>query len=300
MCSVTAWLEPVSGEQTIWKKRIEPADEGLWEERLTVSVPGRFVILNQRGKKRLGVQVFPETPNEGEQLLKQYGGTIETLSEDVWSEAPPGPPSLVKIRDALVLTSGADGEGLVNMRKRFPGRHVLSVPAELAFGTGEHETTSTCLRMLVDEARRRSKLVHVPWRCLDLGTGTGVLAMAARALGASEAQGWENDRLALDVAERNCKRNGFDSRQVAFRNVDVLQWEPERGEWDVVMANMFSEVLIAIFPRIRRALKRNGTLVISGILREQEAETLEAAASEGLEMKDVKRVGKWVTACHHC
>ena len=77
---------------------------------------------------------------------------------------------------------------------------------------------------------------------------------------------------------------------------DALSWEPAASQWDVICANMFSEILIAIFPKIRRALKPNGTLIVSGILQEQAEETLGAAERAGLTVNSVKEVGKWVTA----
>lgn len=274
----------------VWKKFIDPADEALWELRLEMLAGERFAISTQAGRQRLKVEVFLEPDNDGASLVKEHGGAVETLADADWQKAPPK-PILVKVRDRLVITSTSEPKELEALRETYPGREILVIPAELAFGTGEHETTATCLRFLVNVAKKRED-----WHLLDLGTGTGILAIAAKLLGAARALGWENDPLAVPVAARNVSVHGLTAADVEIGSQDVLTWEPEEAAWDVVTANMFSEILIAIFPKIRRALKPDGTLIISGILREQEDETLAAARAAGFEFAEVKRVGKWVTA----
>lgn len=274
----------------VWKKFIDPADEALWELRLEALAGERFAISTQRGRQRLKVEVFLEPGDDGATLVTEHGGVVETLKDTDWQKAP-SKPILVKVRDRLVVTSTTEPKELAALRESYPGREVLVIPTELAFGTGEHETTATCLRFLVDLAKKRQG-----WHLLDLGTGTGILAIAAKLLGAERALGWENDPLAVPVAARNVDVHGLSAADVEIASQDVLTWEPKAAAWDVVTANMFSEILIAIFPKIRRALKPEGTLIISGILREQEAETLSAAKDAGFDIVEVKRVGKWVTA----
>lgn len=274
----------------VWKKLISPEDEALWETRLEVLAEGRFVITSLVVRQRLKVEVFLEQGNDGADLIKKFGGSVDTLADEDWQSVPLK-PILVKVRDKLVITSTTEPDAQAKLRELYPGRELIIIPAELAFGTGDHDTTATCLRFLVDVAKERDS-----WLLLDLGTGTGILAIAAKLLGASKALGWENDPLAVPVAERNVLTHGLQAEAVTIEAEDVLAWEPQEKAWDVITANMFSEILIATFPKMRRVLKPDGTLIISGILREQEAETLAAAEKAGFEMKEVKRVGKWVTA----
>ncbi len=274
----------------VWKKLISPEDEALWETRLEVLAEGRFVITSLVVRQRLKVEVFLEQGNDGADLIKKFGGSVDTLADEDWQSVPLK-PILVKVRDKLVITSTTEPDAQAKLRELYPGRELIIIPAELAFGTGDHDTTATCLRFLVDVAKERDS-----WSLLDLGTGTGILAIAAKLLGASKALGWENDPLAVPVAERNVLTHGLQAEAVTIEAEDVLAWEPQEKAWDVITANMFSEILIATFPKMRRVLKPDGTLIISGILREQEAETLAAAEKAGFEMKEVKRVGKWVTA----
>ena len=102
--------------------------------------------------------------------------------------------------------------------------------------------------------------------------------------------------LAVPVAVRNVAGNGFESREVEIAQRDVFEWDPVTPEWDVITANMFSEILIALFPKMRRALREDGRLIISGILEEQAEETLAAAEQAGFQVEQVKTLGKWVTA----
>ena len=257
---------------------------------MEIQAEERFAISSVAGRQRLKVEVFLDDESDGSELVRMYGGSVETLADEDWQSVPVK-PILVKVRDRLVITSTTEPDAQAKLRDMYPGRELLIIPAELAFGTGEHETTATCLRFLVDVAKERGS-----WSLLDLGTGTGILAIAAKLLGASKALGWENDPLAVSVAERNVLAHGLKPDAVTIEAEDVLTWMPQEAEWDVITANMFSEILIATFPKMRQALKPDGTLIISGILREQEAETLRAAEKAGFQMTDVKRVGKWVTA----
>jgi ribosomal protein L11 methyltransferase len=170
------------------------------------------------------------------------------------------------------------------------GGTALWIPAALAFGTGEHATTAMCLRHLVDIAKGHRK---TPWSFLDLGTGSAILAMAAQVLGAKEILGTDFDALALKTAKENLRNNGL--RGIKLERSDVLAWNPMRT-WDVVAANLFSGVLIAAAPTIAAAVAPAGELLLSGVLREQEQEVLEAFATEGLEVRKIGRKGKWISA----
>ncbi len=138
----------------------------------------------------------------------------------------------------------------------------LVIPAAGAFGTGEHATTAMSLRLLEETARPLSR----GWRLLDAGTGTGILALAARFLGAGEVLGLDNDPRAVAHARQNARLNHVS--RARFLAADVLVWKPP-VRYDIITANLFSELLIAALPRFRRALRAKGRLIISGILREQ-------------------------------
>ena len=195
------------------------------------------------------------------------------------------------MRDVFLLTAESRKKELAAIRKENPKRQIISIPPEMAFGTGDHATTSTCLRLLVDVSRERK---GVSWTVADLGTGTGVLAIAACKLGAAEAFACDFDPFSVAAAGRNALRN--DTPQINVREQDVLKWKPRKKGYDVVMANLFSTVLIEAWPVIARSLAPGGDLIVSGILATQAWDVFTAAASNGLGFTKVIRKGKWVTA----
>ena len=160
----------------------------------------------------------------------------------------------------------------------------------MAFGTGDHATTSTCMRLLVDISKERA---DTDWDMLDLGTGTGVIAIAARMLGAHHCQGMDFDPQAVKVARRNVRRN--EVSLVKISEVDVLDWSPER-KWPVVVANLFSTILQQAFPAIAKAMEKDGDIIVSGILHDQWDETNAVAKKSGLLFSQIVRKGKWMTA----
>lgn len=194
-----------------------------------------------------------------------------------------------------MVTMEGDGKKLDALRREFRDRHVLSIPPEMAFGTGDHPTTANCLRLLVDEAEQREKGT---WNFLDLGTGSGLLAIAARKLGAAAVVGVDYDAAAVEVARRNCERNGVLSEEGAdlrMEEGDIFSWEAG-GRSELVVANLFSDVLITGMPRIEGWLHPQGRLIVSGILNEQWPAVKQAAAAVGIQFHEPIVRGKWSTA----
>jgi ribosomal protein L11 methyltransferase len=207
-----------------------------------------------------------------------------------WNK-PVAPPRPVKVRDVILLTAETRAKEIAAIQKANPKRRIISIPPEMAFGTGDHATTSTCLRLLVDVARERS---GTNWAVADLGAGTGVLAIAAKKLGAGETFACDFDPFAVAAAARNAVRNGVPD--ILTKEQDVLKWKPRKKGYDVVMANIFSTVLIQAWPVIAKSLAPGGDLIVSGILATQAWDVFTAAASNGLGFAKVITKGKWVTA----
>ena len=274
----------------VWKKQIPIDQESEWQQRL--SALAGLVISALPGARRLLVEVYSETPEEPLALYTCWGGSCSPIEDKDWvaATAPSNTPPLL-IRSDLVICASA--ELTAAMQQRYPGRVVLTFPPEMAFGTGNHGTTATCLRMLCDEARARR---GTPWRLIDAGCGTGVLGLAGVRLGAQSGICYDFDPIAVEVARRNIERNGgADSLQIF--QADVFEWEPKAEERaDVLLANLFSTVLQKAFPRLRACLATpQSVLIVSGILREQAAETLAAAQGAGFSLIRKVTAGKWVT-----
>ena len=242
---------------------------------------------------RLLVECYCDHVAEAAVLLSAFGGEMSELRDRDWvaATAPEHTPPLI-IRNRLVVVSSP--ALVLPMQQRYPGRQVLCFPAERAFGTGNHGTTATCLRMLCDEARvRRGQ----NWRIIDVGCGTGILGLAALRLGAQHALCFDDDASAVEVAQRNMLRNGA-SHNIRVFHADVFEWKPDESERaEVVVANLFSGLLQRAFPHLRSYLTptAGGALIVSGVLREQEDDTLLAAQQVGFSLLRRTVCGKWVS-----
>jgi ribosomal protein L11 methyltransferase len=272
----------------VWSKLSGSQWMDAWEERFAGNP--NLVIEIIKGGKTIRLRLFCQSEQEAEAIVKQFGGSISKLANADWNKPVP-PPRPLKVRDVFLITPEARPMELAAIQQAHPRRQIITIPPEMAFGTGDHATTSTVLRLLVDVARKRR---GTAWSMADLGTGTGVLAIAAHKLGADAVWACDYDPFAVEVAARNVSRNGTDG--VAVASQDVLQWKPRQEGYDVVAANLFSTVLIQAWPVIAKALASGGDLIVSGILATQAWDVFKAAAAGGLGFTKVVTKGKWVTA----
>lgn len=273
-----------------WEKHIAAEHEEEWQERLE-EFPWA-VITALPHAKRLLVEVYSEEPEALLALYSCYGGACAPVEDKDWvaATAPENTPPLI-IRDRLVIVAAPSQ--IEELQARYPRRIVLCFPAERAFGTGNHATTATCLRMLCDEARTRPVGA---WRLIDAGCGTGALGLAGIRLGAQSGICYDFDPVAVEVARRNLQRNGGAENLQLFQ-ADVFDWLPRPEEKaDVLLANLFSTVLQRAFPRLKSCLRNaQSVLIVSGILRDQAEETLAAAEEAGFALLRRVVAGKWVT-----
>lgn len=272
----------------VWSKLSGAQWADAWEERFSGNP--NLVVEYLKGGRSVRVRVFCESEKAANSIVKQFGGSVRKMASKEWNK-PVELPKPLKVRDVFLLTAETSPARLKELRCGHPARQLITIPPEMAFGTGDHATTSTCLRLLVDIARERKS---AGWSMADLGCGTGVLAIAAAKLGAADLFACDFDPFAVRVAERNALRNH--TPDIAIREQDVLKWKPRKGGYDVVAANLFSTVLIEAWPVIAKSLAKRGDLVVSGILATQAWDVFTAAASSGLGFHQVIRKGKWVTA----
>jgi ribosomal protein L11 methyltransferase len=122
---------------------------------------------------------------------------------------------------------------------------------------------------------------------LDLGTGSGILALAAARFGAKRVIAIDDDPVAIATARENARRNKLDN--IDFRVADVRR-RPFPPRIEIITANLFSELLIEILPKLKRAQR----LILSGILRDQEAQLVRALKRNGVAIVETRRRGKWI------
>ena len=163
------------------------------------------------------------------------------------------------------------------------GEIVITLDPSSAFGTGAHETTRMCVKSLEKYVKKGQKV-------LDLGTGSGILAVAAALLGASEVDAVDIDASAVRIANLNAERNEVLESINAYRG-DLFEMVDE--SYDVIVANIVADVIIDIMPRVSLFLKPNGRFIASGIILERAEEVEEEAARVGLRTVERLEEGEW-------
>jgi ribosomal protein L11 methyltransferase len=170
-----------------------------------------------------------------------------------------------------------------------PGDVVIAIDPQMAFGTGEHASTRSVLR-LMELAVPSGAFV------LDVGTGSGILAIAALKLGASAVHAIESDPDAIDNARSNLARNGAAAVRLEYALVDETFLGLRAACYDLILANVQRNVLLPLLPALRSALRSSGTLIIGGIL-ETEAELMrDAGKAAGLQTEAEELEDAWWSA----
>lgn len=270
-----------------WSKLTSAVWRDAWEERLQ-ALPGTSLVVTEiPGRRRLRLDVYCRRRTEAERLRRLFGGTARPLKSRNWAALAVPQIKPIKIRDKFLIVSETDEATLARHRAAHAGRDVLVIPVEMAFGTGDHPTTAACLRLLCD-------LPLAGRRVLDIGCGTGILAIVARKLGAGRVLAVDFDRAAVAAAKANARRNGI--RGLAIEQRDILEWTPDEQPFDFILANIFADVLTASFPKMKRLLAPGGLLILSGILDKSAPALLEEGGRRGFTFTRILQRGKWVTA----
>lgn len=170
---------------------------------------------------------------------------------------------------------------------------LIQIDPGTAFGTGMHETTQLCIRQI-------RKYLKDGDRILDVGTGSGILSIAALKLGAGYALGTDLDPCAVTAVKENMEVNGLkeDQYDVILGNIiDDPKVQSEAGEeaYDIVTANILAEVLLPLTPVVIHQLKKGGIYITSGIIDDKETVVVEAVKAAGLEVLEVTHQGEWVS-----
>ncbi|MBQ7302993.1 MAG: 50S ribosomal protein L11 methyltransferase [Clostridia bacterium] len=164
-------------------------------------------------------------------------------------------------------------------------RAVLSIDPGLAFGTGGHDTTRLVLETLEQYVTEQTTL-------LDVGCGSGILSIATLLLGAAKADGIDIDPLAVKTALENGALNGFAPPRFTAREGDLATDVTE--QYDIVVANIVADAIIALSPAVVPLLKTGGVYIVSGIIDTREQDVLPALAAAGFTVTARRAHGGWV------
>jgi ribosomal protein L11 methyltransferase len=171
-----------------------------------------------------------------------------------------------------------------------PADLVLEIDPGLAFGSGLHPTTQLCLKILEGLAVQNKSF-------FDVGTGSGVLSLAALKLGARAVRAVDVDDVALRVARENFELNGYTEASAVLPHLETAVGSADShgaGTWDIVVANILAHILIEIMADLKAALEPGGCLILSGIIAEQEPELLTALTQHRLSIVERHVDGDWV------
>lgn len=261
----------------------ERADlEELVEGMLYLSASTGTAI-QDAGEKRAVVAYFDE-PEQRSSVAAQLRATagLEITERDVprqdWLELYQQSLTAMEVGERFIVAPD---------RSLFPpdsGRIPIIVPQERAFGTGSHETTSLCLGML-------EKLGTSGKRCVDIGTGSAILAIAMVKLGAKRVVAFDNDLEAAEAIEMNLERNGVPSGTIVpfIGGPNALRG----GEFELATMNIIPEVIIPLLPSVRPLLAPAASIVFSGILVAAREEFLAAAERQRLRLVSEASKGEW-------
>jgi ribosomal protein L11 methyltransferase len=266
----------------IWRK----AASGSWlsarETRLHEQTGGEYAVIERPGRERLLIESFCRSRRRAEQLRKLFGGWVVQLAPD-WEAQAFAATRVKPMRIGKRLNIVSETSDLPKNATRGA---VLIIPAGAAFGTGGHATTAMSLRIL----ERFTRALPKGWRMLDAGTGSGILALAGSRFGAREVIAIDNDPVAISTAKANARANRV--RNAKFIVGDVK--EKPRRAFEIITANLYSELLAEVLPRWRTSLRAEGGLVLSGVMRSQEHALQKVLRASGFSVEETRRRGKWI------
>lgn len=289
------------------------ADAGIEGVEIEDKVP-----LTESDKRQMFVDILPEGPeDDGIAYLSFY------LEEDADQEAVLGRVreeletlrGFMEIGEGTIVQSQTEEKDWINNWKEYfhqfyvddiliipsweevkeedKDKNILHIDPGTAFGTGMHETTQLCLRQL-------KKYVKPGMTLLDVGTGSGILSIAALKMGAGKAVGTDLDPCALSAVLENLEANEIpkEAMEVYIGNlIDDKSLREKAGyeAYDLVTANILTEVLVPLTPVVKEHLKPGGLYITSGILEEKEGIIRKAVEEAGLELVEVTRQNDWVS-----
>lgn len=191
------------------------------------------------------------------------------------------------IDDILVIPSWED------VKAEDTDKMVLHIDPGTAFGTGMHETTQLCIRQLRKHITPETVL-------LDVGTGSGILAILSLMFGAKHAVGTDLDICAVEAVAQNCEVNGIDTKHFEMMIGNIITDKEIQDRvgyecYDIVVANILADVLVPLTPVIVNQLKPGGIYITSGIIDDKEQTVVEAVQAAGLKVLEVTYQGEWVS-----
>lgn len=203
--------------------------------------------------------------------------TVRFVQDEDWAEAWKAYFRPIRVGRSLVIKPSWEALAAAD------GDRVIELDPGMAFGTGAHPTTQLCLTMLEERVAPGD-------RVLDLGTGSGILALAAARLGAREVLALDLDPIAVAAARENVSANTLDALvRVEEGGVEAASGPP----YDRVVANILADVIRDLAPDLARLVRPGGLLIASGIIAERAADVTAALRAEGFDPEEERAQEEW-------
>ena len=215
---------------------------------------------------------------KSEKLIDDYSIVSELLPDKNWNELWEKGREVIRISDKFVI------KPTFKEYKAQPGEIVLTIDPKMSFGTGEHQSTKLIIKLLEKYVR--------PGICLlDVGSGTGILSIAAIKLGAAKTVAVDNDERCYENCIENCELNSVNCK------VKIVRGEIsniKENNFDLIIANIHKDVLLNIADQIIEKLKPKGIVILSGLLLTDKEDIEEHYTKTGFETLEIETMDEWI------
>jgi len=215
---------------------------------------------------------------KSEKFIESFRIEKEIIEDKNWNELWEKSREVIRVSDNIVIKPTF---------KKYSAKQneiVLTIDPKMSFGTGDHQTTKLILGLLEKYVVRGIKV-------LDVGSGTGILAIASIKLGASKAVAVDFDEICLDNCKENCVLNEVDdSVEIITGEIDVVK----EKDFDLILANIQKNVLLEIADKIKSKLKSGGIVILSGLLEPDKNSIEKKYHSFGFKTKHIEQMDEWI------
>lgn len=215
---------------------------------------------------------------QNEKIIESFSIKKELLEDKNWNELWEKSREVIRVSDRIVI------KPTFKEYSAKPNEIVLTIDPKMSFGTGEHQTTKLILKLLENFVKPGIKV-------LDVGSGTGILAIAAIKLGALKAVAVDFDEICLQNSKENCLLNKVsDSVKIITGEIDDVK----ENEFDLILANIQKNVLLEIAKKIKIKTRKNGIVILSGLLKEDEESVIRNYTLVGFQFVEKLILDEWI------